>query len=400
MGVDSRREFLARLGAGAGAALFDAGPLLSRLVVNQPCSDRQPAGTLLGTLPLSRPGAPVQPFGVKFGRGLDARLVTDLSLLSPDRLITANRLAYIRTECPPDVVTDRRSWTIGVSGLVERNLVLTLDELLRQARPMGAHLLECAGNNNPANFGLMSVAEWDGVPLASIVARLKLASGATGVLVSGRDYRVRSADSLPGASWVLPLASLERLGAFLAVRMNGEPLPVDHGKPVRLVVPGWYGCAWIKWVDELKLVGEREPATSQMREFAGRTHQTARHDVAIDYTPPDIHAAAMPVRVEQRRATALDYRVVGIVWGGTKPLQRLAIRFGADDSWTPFSICPMPTSHAVWSLWEFHWRPPSPGAYSIGLKVVDPIVPQRRLDSGYYDRQIQIREVEPAKLMK
>ena len=228
----------------------------------------------------------------------------------------------------------------------------------------------------------------------SIVSRLKPGRDAKGLLVSGRDYRERSADSLPGASWILPLASLERLGAFLAVRMNGEALPVDHGKPVRLVVPGWYGCAWIKWVDELRLVGDREAATSQMREFAGRTHQTARHDLAIDYTPPDIQAAAMPVRVEKRRVSSgLEYRIVGIVWGGNKLLDRLAIRFGAADPWTAFPICPMPTSHAIWSLWEYRWRPASSGLYSISLKVPDSAVPQRRLTTGYYSREIQIHEL-------
>jgi DMSO/TMAO reductase YedYZ molybdopterin-dependent catalytic subunit len=387
----SRRDLLAIL----------ACPFLDRLAVNQPCSDLQPAGTLLGTLTLTRPGAPVQPFGVKFGRGLDARLVTDLSLLAPDRLITPNRLAYIRTECPPDVASERRPWTIKVSGLVERNEVLPLDELMREARSMGAHLFECAGNNNPANFGLMSVAEWDGVPLTSIVSRFKPSTDAKGLLVAGRDYNQRSTDSLPGASWIIPLAMLERLGAFLAVRMNGEVLPVDHGKPVRLVVPGWYGCAWIKWVDELRLIGEREPATSQMREFAGRTHQTDRHDLAIDYTPPEIQAAAMPVRVEKRRVSdAIEYRIVGIVWGGSKALQRLAIRFGADEPSTEFSICPIPTTHAVWSLWEFRWRPSSRGVFRIALKVPDSSVPQRRLDSGYYVRQIQIHEEQPSKFMK
>ena len=186
------------------------------------------------------------------------------------------------------------------------------------AKPMGAHLFECAGNNNPANFGLMSVAEWDGVPLTTIVSRLKPAHAASALLVAGLDHAERSsADSIPGASWILPLASLPRLGAFLAVRMNREALPADHGKPVRLVVPGWYGCAWIKWVNELRLVSDREPATSQMKEFAGRTHQSARHDLAADYTAPDIQTAATPIRVEKRRVPGgLEYRIVGIVWGG------------------------------------------------------------------------------------
>jgi hypothetical protein len=199
---------------------------------------------------------------------------------------------------------------------------------------------------------------------------------------------------MPGASWVFPLASLDRLGAFVAIRINGESLPADHGKPVRLVVPGWYGCAWIKWVNDIRLVGDREPATSQMKEFAGRTHQTARHDLAANYTPADIQTAATPIRVEKRRLSGgFEYRIVGIVWGGTSPVDRLAIRFGTDDSWKPFSICPMPTTHAIWSLWEYRWRPPSGGLYDISLKVPDPTVPQRRLASGYYLRQIQISEV-------
>ena len=363
--------------------------MLARLAAIQPCADAAAAGTLLGTLPLSRAGAPVQPFGVKFGgRGLDARLITDLSLLEPDRLITPNPLAYIRTECPPDVAADRRPWTINVSGLVERSQVLTLDELIREARPMGAHLFECAGNNNPANFGLMSVAEWDGVPLAPMVSRLKPGADAKGLLVSGRDYREPSADSLPGASWILPLASLERLGAFLAVRMNGEALPVDHGKPVRLVVPGWYGCAWIKWVDELRLVGEREAATSQMREFAGRTHQAARHDLAIDYTPPEIQAAAMPVRVEKRRVSnGLEYRIVGVVWGGTKPLHRLAIRFGATTPGHRFPSVRSPRRTRSGRSGNTAGGRLHQGYTASACTVPDSSVPQRRLATGYYMRR-------------
>ena len=112
------------------------------------------------------------------------------------------------------------------------------------------------------------------------------------------------------------------------MRMNGEPVPADHGKPVRLAVPGWYGCSWIKWVNEIRLVGPDEPATTQMVEFAARTHQTEPHKLARDYAPADIQTAATPVRVEKRKGpNGLEYRIVGIVWGGTKPVDRLQIRF-------------------------------------------------------------------------
>jgi DMSO/TMAO reductase YedYZ molybdopterin-dependent catalytic subunit len=88
---------------------------------------------------------------------------------------------------------------------------------------MGPHLLECSGNNNPANFGLMGVCEWDAVPLTSVVARLSPSRSATAVLVGGMDpdqdrHPLTRSKARAGS----PLTSLERLGAFLAVRMNGS----------------------------------------------------------------------------------------------------------------------------------------------------------------------------------
>lgn len=393
----SRRQVLGTMAAAGASTLIDPGPVLAHLVAGQSCAGSDPPGTLLGTLPLFRTGAPVQPFAVKLGgSGLDARLITDLSMLEPDRLITKNALAFIRTESPPAAAHDN-AWTIRTSGLIARAATLTSADLTRQARNMGPHLLECSGNNNPSNFGLMSVCKWDGVLLSDVVSRLRPSSGATSVLVGGMDHEgQRSADSIGGASWIFPLSSLDRLGAFLAVRMNGEPLPVDHGAPVRLVVPGWYGCTWIKWVNEVRLTAPDEPATSQMKEFAGRTHQAGRHDLARDYASADIQTAAMPIRVEKRRGpNGIEYRIVGIVWGGDRPVDRLAIRFRADDTWTPFSICPAPKTQRVWSLWEYRWKPEAPGVYDIALRVPDGSVPQRRLDTGYYMRQIRLESLIP-----
>jgi hypothetical protein len=146
-------------------------------------------------------------------------------------------------------------------------------------------------------------------------------------------------------------------------------------------------------VHEIRLVGADEPATSQMKEFAGRTHQTARHDRASDYSPADIQAAAMPVRVEKRRTpTGLVYRIVGIVWGGSKAVGRLAIRFSRDDAPAIFTVCPSPTTHAIWSLWDYVWTPPARGIYRITLTIPDSSTPQRRLDTEYYARDVTIEE--------
>ncbi len=403
----TRRQVLGSLAATGAAALVDPGPVLAKLAADVPCTTAGPAGELLGTLPLFRDRSQVQAFGVKYGgAGLDARMVTDLSLLEPGKLITANDLAYIRTEIPAAAAAHTGPWTLATSGLLAKDGELNLDVIARQSKGMGPHLFECSGNANPSNFGLMSVAEWDGIPLAGIVAGLKPTKEATGVLVSGFDHIGQvSQRSIVGASWVFPLASLDKLGACLAVRMNGEPVPADHGKPVRLVVPGWYGCTWIKWVNEIRLVGPDEPATTQMVEFANRTHQAEPYKLAKDYTPADIQTAATPVRVEKRRTPAgIEYRIVGIVWGGTKAVDRLAIRLqpasgkpqGTVDMSTgfePFTVCPTPKTHAMWSLWEYRWKPTAPGTYDIALKVADPSVPQRRLETGYYMRQVTVAEV-------
>jgi DMSO/TMAO reductase YedYZ molybdopterin-dependent catalytic subunit len=383
--------------AAAGAlTLVNPGEVLARIAADAPCVAGGAAGELLGTLPLFRDRSQAQEFGVKYGGpGLDARLVTDLSILEPNKLITPNELAYIRTEIPTAAKEHQGPWTLDASGLLAAPAVLKLDDLTARSKKMGPHLFECSGNANPSNFGLMSVAEWEGIPLADVVARLKPSKEATGVLVSGFDHIGQNSQrSIVGASWVYPLASLDKLGAFLAIKMNGAAVPDDHGKPVRLIVPGWYGCTWIKWVNEIRLVGPDEPATTQMVEFAARTHQAEPHKLAKDYTPADIQTAATPVRVEKRKGpNGLEYRIVGILWGGTKPVDRLQIRIGKDAAFVPFSICPAPSTHTMWSLWEYRWKPTAPGTYDIALEVADQSVPQRRLKTGYYMRQVKIDEV-------
>jgi DMSO/TMAO reductase YedYZ molybdopterin-dependent catalytic subunit len=392
----SRREVLGTLAAAGAATLWEPGEVLARMAADVPCVAGGPAGELLGLLPLFRNRVVPGQFGVKYdGVGLDARLDTDLSLLQPDNLITPNELAYIRTEIPAAAASHQGPWTLDTSGLLARPAVVKLDDFTSLSRKMGPHLFECSGNGANRHFGLMSVAEWEGIPLTEVVARLKPSPDAWGVLVSGYDHIGQiSQRSIVGASWVFPLADLDRLGAFLAIRMNGEPVPADHGKPVRLAVPGWYGCSWIKWVNEIRLVGADEPATSQMVEFYARTHQTAPHKLARDFAPADIHTAATPVRVEKRRGpNGLDYRIVGIVWGGTRPVDRLQIRFKGDQPFTPFTVCPTPRTHTMWSLWEYRWKPEAPGVYDISLEVADQSVPQRRLKSQYYMRQVRIEEV-------
>lgn len=380
--------------ASAGAWALDAGSL-TRILAQGTCVDTEPFGELLGTVPLTGDRPRQTPFGEAVGGpGLDTRLFTDLSVLDPGRLITPTAHVFVRTAPPPGVESMAATWTVAL-GAPASGRSIGIDELRRLAKPLGAHLIECAGNNDPDNFGLLSVADWSGVPLVDLVGRLQPTSADWGVLATGVDHEADGArSSRAGASWILPLADLRRLGAFVAVTMNGEPLTVAHGAPVRLVVPGWYGCAWIKWLREIRLVNADEPATSQMLEFAGRTHQDGRPARARDYEPPVIDLAATPVRVERRRVNgALEYRIVGIAWGGAAPVSSLQIRFNARDEWKPLDVCPRPTTAQLWSLWTYRWKPTEPGTYNIALRCPDASVRTRRLDLFFYTRRVRIDAV-------
>ena len=343
---------------------------------------------LVGTLPLGNPGGGRStPLGRLLGTGLDARMFTDLSTLSsarPETLVTPNDRYYIRTASPsPQPPSPNRLAGTEVDGI-------DLSRIDRVAA--GPYVMECAGNSDPANFGLISAARWEGYPMAAILDRFGADARRPRVLVEGADPPGPSATSIPGASWIFSRDQLSR--ALLADTMNGAPLPRDHGSPLRLIVPGWYGCACIKWVTRVDLAADDVPATSQMREFAARTHQAGTPAAARDYAPAVIDTAAMPIRVERWTSGGRPfYRIVGIIWGGSKPTNALSIRFHANEPWTRVEDCPLPSTTDTWSLWSHTWRPASPGRYQIVLRVDDPAIRTRRLDLFFYVREVVIDEV-------
>jgi DMSO/TMAO reductase YedYZ molybdopterin-dependent catalytic subunit len=353
---------------------------------------------MLGTLTLDGEGpAQAPPFGRVLGSGLDARLFTDLSTLTPDTLIIPNERFFIRTTCPPGLRA-AGPWTIALGGLVRTPREVTVASLRPLVRSMGTCVIECAGNNNPTNFGLMSAARWDGIPLTSLLDRVTPHSRGARIAVSGvDDFTQPSQTSVPGAAWIFSRDDLERTRAFLATGMNGVPLLRDHGLPVRLVVPGWYGCACIKWVTRIDTVGDDEPATTQMTEFARRTHQNGEPALAREFTPAVIDTAAMPVRVEKWTAGGrIVYRVVGLRWGGSQDkgaANALQIRFKTEQPWAAVDDAPAPAAPANWSVWSHLWRPETAGRYRIVLRVNDPAVRTRRLDIFFYTRGVTVEEV-------
>lgn len=352
-------------------------------------------GTPLGLVPFT--GEENEKMETVLSTGLDGRLYTDNTWLGPNALETPVERFFIRTTAPIQL-PDPAKWSLRVGGRVEKESRITLDELKGfGSTPAASHVVECSGNGRVMHFGMLSSARFEGIPVTEVLKRARPAGGASRVLIAGLDDHAKnSVNSVSGASWVFTPEQLE--GAVFVTRMNGEPLTADHGSPVRLLVPGWYGCTCIKWVDELRWVGEDEPATAQMREFAARTHQDGEPALARDYKPAAMDQAAMPVRIEKwKLGGKLVYRIVGVTWGGAKPSTKLAIRFAAklpsEEPFSTVSECAQRAPGQPWAMWSALWRPAQPGSYAIQMLVNETDVIQKRLKTGFYTRTVQIADV-------
>ena len=387
----ARRELL-RESIFAGGALL-AGLCKARWPVEVDAQETNSSrvGKMLGVVEFSDEAR--APMGEAFGAELDGRLYTDLSEMTAQDSTTPTEHFYIRTRAS-NLLESQKPWSVLVNGQGEKPVDLSTEELRRMAGPRGLHLMECAGNTRSVHFGMISVANWTGTPLAEVLERAKAKPQAKRVLISGFDrYAAKSASSVPGASWVFTTEELTKAGAFLATEMNGSPLTRDHGAPVRLVVPGWYGCTCIKWVNEITFPDEMAAATSQMQEYAARTMQSGVPQLARDFKPAIIEQAAMPIRVEKWAIDeTIRYRVVGVLWGGSVPVTKLQIRFNPEEAYVDVDNFRQ-TTNDPWSFWTHSWAPKRPGTYMIRLRVADPGVVAGRLEAGYYVRNVEILEI-------
>jgi DMSO/TMAO reductase YedYZ molybdopterin-dependent catalytic subunit len=348
-----------------------------------------PRGELVEVLPFTDDGNRTR--GVRLVDGLDGRLCTDLSGLeglAGDRPVIPTEDFFIRTFAPPSVDVEA---PIRLSGHVERPAELDQDWLRERSRDQGQVLLECSGNPRAMAFGLLGAATWGGVELLPLLEQAVPTQEAWGVRVVGYDHGASKRGSIPGASWLFSFEELRVAGAFLATTMNDAPLSPDHGFPVRLVVPGSYGCCCIKWVHTLELVGPDEPPTSQMVEFAGRSLQSGIHELARDFRSPTIPHTAMPIRVERWRVKGRDeYRIIGLEWGGDGSTDTLQICANGQGLWFPVHRVGGRSTQRTWSLWTHTWRPLGAGPRTICLRYGDSELRQAKLRHRIYDRTVEL----------
>lgn len=320
-------------------------------------------------------------------------------------LITPNHLFYVRNHFPIPAC-GASDWRLVITGEVERSFELTYEQFLSLPSRSLLVTMECAGNGRASlrpktpgdqwQYGAVSTAEWTGIPLGTVLAAAGLTASAREIVVEGADQgRVAGKDEPIRYARGLDLEKALHADTLLAYAMNGEPLPVEHGFPIRLVVPGWYGMAAVKWVSRIEVISGR---------FSG-FYQAERY--IIDH-PDRGDATVTPLTTMRTRSLitnpgtgsrlALGQHLVrGLAWSGEAPVTRVEISVDDGETWAPADLMSDPDTYA-WSHWEFRWQAVASGPVTLRSRAFDaagnsqPVEPEwNRL--GYANNAIQVIEV-------
>lgn len=309
-------------------------------------------------------GAPIDP-RLKVVTEHPANAETPLDLQRG--IITPNDLFFMRNRFShPEI--DAAGWRLEVTGLVERPLSLSYDDLLAMPSRSFPVTLECAGNGRsgmdpmpegePWEYGAVSTAEWTGVPLHLLLEAAGVADGVTEIVAQGADRgKVSEARGEEPFARSLPLAKALDPDTMLAYTMNGEPLPVAHGFPVRLLVPGWYGMASVKWLASLRAIRGEFDGFFQVDRYIMRSPQSG--DPPLPVTQTGVRSIITTPR-NGASAHVGTHLVRGYAWSGAAAATAIEISTDGGSTWQPAHWTSGEARYA-WRSWEFHWQADTPG---------------------------------------
>jgi DMSO/TMAO reductase YedYZ molybdopterin-dependent catalytic subunit/rhodanese-related sulfurtransferase len=273
---------------------------------------------------------------------------------------------------------DPVSWRLEVKGLVDHPLRLSLRDLHNMRSETLVATLECAGNGRSAfdpptdgeqwQLGAVSTAEWTGVPLTETLDRAGLRQQAVEIVFRGADRgNVGDAADPIRFERSLPVTDAGHPGSLLAYAMNGEPLPLEHGYPLRLIVPGWYAVASVKWLTEIEAIGSPFIGFFQTKRYV---YETRRNGTV----------AREPVRLQQVRSvitqpsagqevTVGDVLVRGVAWSGAAPVGKVEVSIGSGP-WQDARLIGQQQRHS-WRWWELLTRIDSRGEATLRARATD-----------------------------
>lgn len=274
-------------------------------------------------------------------------------------------------------LVDPESWSLRVGGNVVSDLELTMPDIMAMPKLTQAVTLECAGNgralleprpvSQPWLHEAVSTAAWGGVALQAVLERAGLREDTVSVVFTGADRGVQSGveDQYRRG---LTIEETAAEGMLLAYEMNGRLLEPQHGAPLRLVAPGWYGMAHVKWLTSIEAVAEP---------FEGIQHHEYRY--RRDERDPGEPATKMRVRslmvppgipdnfTRQRFLPPGEVTIRGRAWSGAGPIDRVEI--AVDGTWHVADLDEAAGPFA-WRGWSWKWNA-EPGGHVLACRATD-----------------------------
>jgi len=264
-------------------------------------------------------------------------------------------------------------YKLAVTGLVSKPLSLSLDELKSRPRKEVTATLECSGNGaSPGFMGAIGNAKWAGTPLVGVLKEAGVAPEAVEVAFWGADTgkeKIRGAEYEQNFARSLSIAHAMRDDVLLAYEMNGKPLAPGHGFPLRLIVPGWYGIAWVKWLTTLEVRDRR-----LMNRFMARDYVTVRgiqNGNAIQWKETSVgpmNIKSLVARVIQKKDGSAT--VQGAAWTDGTPLKSVELKID-DGPWLPATLDTQHRARYSWTFWTFDWKNPRPGEHTLVSRATD-----------------------------
>lgn len=302
---------------------------------------------------------------------------SETPLESQSSWVTPNRLFFVRNHfAPPEIDLDR--WRLSIEGCVRRPREWTWQELEELPQRTVFATVECAGNGRsflqPREAGVqwaagaVGHAEWTGVPLRDVLEESGLQPQALEVLFQGADRGTEPDHPEPMYfERGLPLAKALHPDTLLALRMNGELLEPDHGFPVRLFVPGWYGVASVKWLRRIAVLDHHFAGYFQTTKYSIKQR---RGDELETVVVGPMAPKSEVLRPRQGDVLKLGVnRIVGLAWAGEDAVARVEVSTNDGHDWQPAELIG-PRAAYSWTLWETTWLVEAPGEYVLKARSV------------------------------
>jgi DMSO/TMAO reductase YedYZ molybdopterin-dependent catalytic subunit len=265
---------------------------------------------------------------------------------------------------------DDKTWRLEITGLVKRPLTLTLSELKARPRREVVFTLECSGNHDfPWFLSGIGNATWAGTPLAPLLQEAGVLEPGIEVVFIGSDVgeeEVRSIKMQQNFARSMSLQDAMHPHNLLCYEMNGAPLPQPNGFPLRLVAPGWYGIANIKWLKRIEVRPTRFMGRWMARDYVTiREEQRNGETVGVETSVGRALLKSVPARVTRKDG---QYRIIGAAWGA--PIARVEVQIDGGP-WTAATLDRSQEAEFAWKAWHLEWAKPSPGEHRITSRAID-----------------------------